>query len=106
MRRYFLDTCGKIGLTLPLLFALLDSVNELGELEQICHAKGSATGGKHYTGIRGGKACPSRWQRPDAVRSLVKRDAIFPPVVPIAENVKLLSIQRMEGMGDCENSFC
>jgi hypothetical protein len=106
MRRYFLYTSGKIGLTLCLLFSLFDAVNELGKLEQICHTKGRTTSGKHHTGIRGGKTCPSRRQCPDPIRSHVKRDAIFPPVVPIAENFKLLSIQRMEGMGDGENSFC
>jgi hypothetical protein len=106
MRRFFLYTCGKIGLTLSLLVSFFDPMKELGKLQQIGHAKGSATGGKHHTGIRGGKAGPGCWQRPDTARSLVKRDTIFSPVVPIAEHFKLLSIQRMKGMGYCENSFC
>jgi len=106
VRRYSLYTCGKIDLTLSLLCSLFDSMNELGKLEQICHAKGSATSSKYYTGIRGGKAGPGRGQRPDTIRSLIKRDAVFPPVVPVAEHFKLLSVQGMEGMGHRENSFC
>jgi hypothetical protein len=81
-------------------------MNELGKLEQICHAKGCATSCKYHTGIRRGKAGPGRWQRPDTIRSLVKRDAVFSPVVPVTENFKLLAVQRMEGMGHRENSFC
>src|SRR5258708_13005698 len=81
-------------------------MNELGKLEQICHAKGRATSSKHDTGIGGGKAGPGCWQRPDPIRSLVKRDTVFPPVVPVAEHFKLLAVQGMEGMGHRENSFC
>ena len=40
------------------------------------------------------------------IGSLVKRDAIFPPIVPVGQDLKLLAIQRMKGMGDRENSFC
>jgi hypothetical protein len=60
-RHYSLYIRGKIGLTFSLLFSLFDPMNELGKLEQICHAKGSATGSHYYTGIRGGKAGPGRW---------------------------------------------
>ncbi len=84
---------------------LFDAVNEVGKLEQIRHAKGSATGGQDDTGIRGSKAGPGCWQRPDMLRRLVKGDAIFPPVVPVGEDLKLLAVQGMKGMGDRENSF-
>ena len=105
-RRNFLYICGKIGLTLCLLLvSLFDAPNEAGKLQQIRHAKGGATGCKHHAGIRGSKAGPGRWQRPDMIRSLVKRDAVFPPVVPVGEDLKLLAVQGMEGMGDRENSF-
>jgi hypothetical protein len=40
------------------------------------------------------------------LRGLVKRDAIFPPVVPVGEDLKLLAVQGMKRMGDGENSFC
>ncbi len=75
------------------------------KLEQIRHAKGSATSGEDDTGIRGSKAGPGCWQRPDMLRRLVKRDAIFPPVVPVGEDLKLLAVQGMKRMGDRENSF-
>jgi hypothetical protein len=39
------------------------------------------------------------------VRSIVKCDAIFSPIVPIAEDLKLLAEQGMEGMSDRKNSF-
>jgi hypothetical protein len=106
IRHYFLYICGKIGLTLSLLFSFFDPLNELGKLQQIRHAKGCATSSKYHTGIRGGEAGPSRWKCPDTIRSLVKCDPVFSPVVPVAENFKLLAIQRMEGMSHRENSFC
>src|SRR5258706_15088573 len=43
-----------------LLLSLFDPMNQLGQLQQICHAKGCATGSHHHTGIRGGKAGPGR----------------------------------------------
>ena len=39
------------------------------------------------------------------IGSLVKRDAIFSPIVPVGEDLKLLAVQGMEGMGDREKSF-
>jgi hypothetical protein len=36
---------------------------------------------------------------------VVKGDPIFSPIVPIGEDLKLLPVQGMEGMGDRENSF-
>ncbi len=106
IRHYFLYICGKIGLTLSLLFSFFDPLNELGKLQQIRHAKGGATGCKHHTGIRRSKARPGCWQRPHMIRSLVKGDTIFPPIVPVGEDLKLLAVQGMERMGDRENSFC
>lgn len=85
---------------------LFNVSDEVGKLEQIRHAKGSATGGEDDTGIRGSKAGPGCWQHPDMLRRLVKRDAIFPPVVPVGEDLKLLAVQGMKRMGDGENSFC
>jgi hypothetical protein len=40
------------------------------------------------------------------IGSLVKRDAIFSPIVPIGEDFKLLAAQGMKRMSDGENSFC
>ncbi len=106
IRRNFLYTRGKIGLTLCLLLVtLFDAANEVGKLEQISHAKGGATGCKHHTGICRSKAGPGCWQCPHMIRSLVKGDTIFPPIVPVRENLKLLTVQGMKGMGDRENSF-
>ena len=56
-------------------------------------------------GIRRYQARPSCWQRPYAIWSLVKRDAIFTPIVAVVEDLKLLAIQGMKGMGDREYSF-
>jgi hypothetical protein len=105
IRRYFLYTCGKIGLTLSLLVSLFDSMNELGKLEQIGHAKVGATRCQNHTGIRRSKAGPGCQQRSHVARGLVKGDAIFSPIVPVAQDLKLLAIQGMKGMGDRENSF-
>ena len=105
-RRNFLYICGKIGLTLCFLLpSLFDARDELGELQEICHAKGSSTGGKHHTGIRTSNAGPRCWQRPHVVSGVVKGDPIFSPIVPVAENLKLLLVQGMKRMGDRENSF-
>jgi hypothetical protein len=79
IRHYSLYTHGKIGLTLFLLFSLFNPMNELGKLEQICHAKSRTTACKDHRGIWWGKAGPGRRKRPDPVRSLVKGDTIFPP---------------------------
>jgi hypothetical protein len=105
VRHYSLYMYGKIGLTLFLLFSLFDPMDEVGKLQQICHAKGSATSSYHHTGIRGSQAGPGCWERPDAIRSLVKGDAVFSPVVPVAQHFKLLAVQGMEGMGDRKKSF-
>ena len=40
------------------------------------------------------------------IRGLVKRDAIFSPIVAVVEDLKLLVVQWMKGMRNCENSFC
>ena len=82
-----------------------NALNEAGKLEQIRHAKGRATSCKYHTGIRGSKAGPGRWQCSDMLRGLVKGDAIFPPVMSAGEDLKLLAVQRVKGMGDRENSF-
>ena len=105
-RRYSLYIRGKIGLTLCfLLVPLFNAPDETRELEQISHAKGRATGCKRDAGIRGSQAGPGCWERPDAIRSLVKGDAVFSPVVPVAQHFKLLAVQGMEGMGDRKKSF-
>jgi hypothetical protein len=105
-RRNFLDTRGKIGLTLALLLvSFFDMLNEVRKLKQITHTKGSSTGGEDDTGVGGSKAGPSSRQDPHAIRSLVEGDAIFPPAGAIAENLKLLAVQRMKGVGHRENSF-
>ena len=106
IRHNFLYTCGKIGLTLCLLLSpLFDAANEVGKLQQICHAKGGSTGCKHHAGVRRNKARPGCRQRPHVVSSIVKGDPIFSPIVSAGENLKLLAVQGMEGMGDREKSF-
>ncbi len=107
MRRNFLYICGKIGLTLSLLLvSLFNAPDELSKLEQIRHAKGGATSCQHHTGIRGSQAGPGCWQRSHVARGIVKGDPIFSPIVPVAQELKLLAVQGMKGMGDRENSFC
>ncbi len=39
------------------------------------------------------------------IRGLVKNDTIFSPIVAVGEDLKLLAVQRMKGMGDREYSF-
>jgi hypothetical protein len=39
------------------------------------------------------------------VRGFVKGDTIFSPIVTVIEDLELLAIQRMKGMGDREYSF-
>lgn len=75
-------------------------------MEEISHAKGRATSSEDDTGIRRNEAGPSRWECPDVLRGLVKGDPIFSPIVPVAEDLKLLTVQGMKGMGDREKSFC
>ena len=81
-------------------------MNELGKLEQIGHAKVGATSCQNHPGIRRSKAGPGCWQRSHVARGIVKGDPIFSPIVPVAEDLKLLAVQGMKGMGDRENSFC
>ena len=45
------------------------------------------------------------WQPSHVVSSIVKGDTIFSPIVPATEDLKLLAVQGMEGMGDREKSF-
>jgi len=79
--------------------------DEVGELEQIRHAKGGTTGGEDHTGVRGSKAGPGSRQDPHMIRSLVEADPIFSPTMAVVENLKLLAIQGMKGMGHCEKSL-
>src|SRR5260370_40687038 len=83
IRRNFHYICGKIGLTLRFLLApLFDALDEVGKLQQISHAKGGATGGQDDAGIRGSNAGPGRWQCPDMLRGLVKRETVVAPSGP------------------------
>jgi hypothetical protein len=105
-RRNFLYMSGKIGLTLSFLLpSLFDAPDELGKLQEICHAKGGSTSCQDHTGIRGSNAGPGCWQRSHVTWGIVKGDAIFSPIVPVAEDLKLLAAQGMERVGDRENSF-
>jgi hypothetical protein len=106
-RRNFLYTSDKIGLTLCFLLpSLFEAPDELGKLQEIGHAKGGSTSGHHHTGIGGSNAGPGGWQRSHMARGLVKGDPIFSPIVPVAQELKLLAIQGMKRVGDRENSFC
>ncbi len=106
IRRNFLYTYGKIGLTLCfLLTSLFDALNEPGKLQQIRHAKGGSTSCQDHIGVRRNNAGPGCWQRPHVVSSIVKGDPIFSPIVSAGEDLKLPAVQGMEGMGDREKSF-
>src|SRR5215469_7763417 len=103
-RRNFLDTCGKIGLTLALLLvSFFNVLNEVNKLKQITHSKGDPPCGEDDTGVGGRKAGPSSRQDPHPIWRLVEGDAIFSPAGAIAENLKLLVVQRMKGMGHREH---
>jgi hypothetical protein len=103
---YTLDIFGIIGLTLWfLLVPFFKAPDEVGKLEQIRHAKGGTTSGEDATSIRGSKASPSSRQDPHMIRRLVEADPIFSPAVAVAENLKLLAVQGVKGMGHPEHSF-
>jgi hypothetical protein len=105
-RRNFLYISGKIGLTLCFLLpSLFDATDELGKLQEICHAKGGSTSCQNHTRIRGSNTGPGCWQRSHVARGIVKGDPIFSPIVSVTEDLKLLAVQGMKGMGDRENSF-
>src|SRR5258708_26311053 len=92
IRRNFLYTCGKIGLTLCLLLPpLFDAPNELGKLQQIHYPKCGATGGKDQTVNRRCKACPCSREYPHVISSLVKADPIFSPTVAADAALKMPS---------------
>src|SRR6266516_3849630 len=106
IRRNFLYTSGKIGLTLWLLLSpRFDAPNEVGKLQQIRYAKGGSTSCKDHRGVRRNNARPGRWQPPHVIRSIVKGDTIFSPIVPAGEDLKLLAVQGMEGMSHREKSL-
>ena len=105
-RRNFLDTCGKIGLTLALLLvSFFNLLNEVRKFKQITHPKGSAPCSENDTGVGRRKAGPGSRQDPHPIWRLVEGDAIFSPAGAIAENLKLLAVQRMKGMDYRKNSF-
>ena len=105
IRHYFLYIPGIIGLTLRFLLSLCDSLEQLGQSQQIPYPKDGSTGSKDHTGIGRGKAGPSRREDPHMIRSFVEADTIFSPTVAVIEDLKLLAVQGMEGVGDGENSF-
>jgi hypothetical protein len=106
IRQNFLYICGKIGLTLFfLLVPFFKAPDEVGKLEQLSHAKGGTTGGQDATSVRGSKAGPSSRQYPHMIRGLVEADPVFSPTMAVAENLKLLAVQGMKGMGHREHSF-
>ena len=106
IRRYFLDSPGIIGLTLSVLLSpVLDALEQLGQLQEIRYAKGSLAGREHHTGVGGMQTGPGRWQRADMLRGIIEGDAILPPVMPIGQDLKLLAVEGMKGMGDREHSL-
>jgi len=84
---------------------LIDALQEVSQSQEILHLKGCATSSQHDTGIRGHKARPGCWERPHMIRGLVKDDTIFSPIVAVVEDLELLPVQGMEGMGHREYSF-
>jgi len=84
---------------------LVDSLEEVSQSKKIRHPKDGTTLGKHPTSIRRHKARPGCRERPHVIRSLVKGDTIFPPIVAIVEDFKLLPVQGMKGMGNREYSL-
>ncbi len=77
----------------------------MGKVQQICHTKGGSTGSENHSRLSRRKAGPSSREYPHVISRLVKADAIFSPAVAIVEDLKLLPVQGVEGMGDGENSF-
>jgi hypothetical protein len=100
-----LYTCGKIGLTLWFLLSLFNLLDELGKMQEIPHTKGRSASGKHHRRIGRDNACPGGWQPTHVLGSIVKGHPIFSPIVAAGEDLKLLAVQGMEGMGDGKKPF-
>jgi hypothetical protein len=84
---------------------LIEALEEVSQSQEILHLKGCATSSQHDTGIRRHKARPGCWEGPHLIRGLVKGDTVFTPIVAIIEDLKLLPVQGMEGMGNGEKPF-
>jgi hypothetical protein len=84
---------------------LIDALKEVSQSKEIRHPKDGTTIGKYHAGIWRHKARPGCWERPHVIRGFVKCDTIFPPIVAVVEDFKLLPIQWMKGMGDREYSL-
>ena len=84
---------------------VLDALQHLGQLQEIRCAKGCSAGRKHDTWVGWRKTGPGGRQRADMLRGIREGDAILAPVMPVGQDLKLLAVQRMKGMGDRENSL-
>lgn len=84
---------------------MLEALEHLGQLQEIRCAKGCLAGRKHDTRVGWRKTGPGRRQRADMLGGIIERDAILPPVMPIGQDLKLLAVEGMKGVGDREQSL-
>ena len=74
--------------------------------QQIIGAKEGASLSKDDEGVGGHQAGPGRREPAYMPRRIVKGHAIGAPMMVVIEDLKLLPVQGMKGMGDREHSVC
>jgi hypothetical protein len=84
---------------------MLDALEQLGQLQEIRCTKSCLAGRKHDLRVWGMETGPGRRQRADMLRGIIEGDAILSPLMPVAQDLKLLTVQGMKGVGDREHSL-
>jgi hypothetical protein len=81
---------------------VLEALEHLDQLQEIRYPKGGSAGRKYDIGVGWRKTGPGRRQCSDMLGGIIEGDAILPPVMPVAQDLKLLAVEGMKGMGDRE----
>ena len=74
------------------------------EFEQLCHAQPTAARRDRYEGIHGDRVRPRRGQRVQAALRVGEPDAVLPPILAIGDQVELVLVEWMIGVGYAEPS--
>ena len=74
------------------------------EFEQFCHAQLTAACRDRDEGIYGDRVRPGRGQRVEPARCVGEPDAVLPPILTVGDQVELVLVERMIGVGDAEPS--
>jgi len=84
---------------------VLEALEQLGQLQEIRGTKGCLAGRKHDTRVGWRKTGPGRRQRADMLGGIIEGDAILPPLMPVGQDLKLLAVEGMKGVGDREQAL-